>query len=506
MESKNENENQNTNARLDFIKQKCEEECKLIQKKNNFILALLNEIGSYLDKDFIIINEFDLDANYNDFKELFDFFTTLCIKKPEKILALQLISCIILETNQLTENYMKLIEEIKKIVLIDNCLKKLDDRIKLMNKLMDDVKLCLNREQNVLMMNYSKLFEMNIILLIEISIYLFSDNINSLLNSIIRELKNAYPYLIVSDTYLSNIENIDINCINQLLTLKFTPNDQKMLFFEDSKFLLKNISNEELNKYINEDFEVKKSKKSKKKKKENVNESQQNIQKENLSKTQVDFSPENLDYNKLTQTEKLLLDAIKKNSDKLNKNTDELNKTKEQLNKNTEKLNMTIEELNKNKDELNKNKDELNKMKQNNMNLIFRIGILESELNQIKIRSLYKGIIDGFSFLYNINLNDNYYSKLKSLLSSLEKYDNNKIVNEFKDFLYDVYSYLERGNYLAHNVTDNKAAPLELVFSTIEKAQKKDYSIVKKILSKLSFDEYLKNKLKKSSKSYDNFV
>ena len=270
MESKNENENQNTNARLDLIKQKCEEECKSVLKRNTFALNLMNEIGKYLDKDFI---EFDINDNWSEFQQLFDYFSSLCKKKPEKILALNLISCMVLVTNEITEIYEKIIEDMKKIVFIDGFLNKMEDRIKLMNKLMEEVKLCFNAEQKMLLVNYSKLFEINIILLIEISIYLFSDNINSLLNSIISQLKDAYPNLIVSDTYLSNIENIDINCINHLLTLQFSPNGVNMLFFKDSQFLLKNPTNGELAKYYNEeDFENKNQKKSKKTKKDNNNE------------------------------------------------------------------------------------------------------------------------------------------------------------------------------------------------------------------------------------------
>ncbi len=507
MESKNENENQNTNARLDLIKQKCEEECKSVLKRNTFALNLMNEIGKYLDKDFIEFKEFDINDNWSEFQQLFDYFSSLCKKKPEKILALNLISCMVLVTNEITEIYEKIIEDMKKIVFIDGFLNKMEDRIKLMNKLMEEVKLCFNAEQKMLLVNYSKLFEINIILLIEISIYLFSDNINSLLNSIISQLKDAYPNLIVSDTYLSNIENIDINCINNLLTLKFSPNDLNILFFEDSKFQIKNPSNEELAQYYEkEDFEKKKpKKKSKKKKKDNANESQQKIQKiENVSKTQDDteLTLEKLDYNSLCEKVNFLLNENKKNSDQLKKTIEELNETKDELKKNNEKLNETKDELKKNneklnetQDELNKNNEELMKMKKNNINLTVRIGNLESELKQIKIRSLYKGIIDGFSFLYNINLNKNYYYKLNLVLDSLEKkYDNNKIVNEFKDFLYDIYYYLERGNYLAHNISDNDA-PLELVFSTLKITQKKEYSNVKNILNKLSFNEYLKNAL-----------
>lgn len=71
-------------------------------------------------------------------------------------------------------------------------------------------------------LNYSKLFGMNIMTLFELMTYFFYDNINEdLLYFTINELKENYPKLIISDsiTDLENIKNIDINYLNQLLTL-----------------------------------------------------------------------------------------------------------------------------------------------------------------------------------------------------------------------------------------------------------------------------------------------
>lgn len=58
--------------------------------------------------------------------------------------------------------------------------------------------------------------------LFELMTYFFYDNINEdLLYFTINELKENYPKLIISDsiTDLENIKNIDINYLNQLLTL-----------------------------------------------------------------------------------------------------------------------------------------------------------------------------------------------------------------------------------------------------------------------------------------------
>ena len=63
---------------------------------------------------------------------------------------------------------------------------------------------------------------MNIMTLFELMTYFFYDNINEdLLYFTINELKENYPKLIISDsiTDLENIKNIDINYLNQLLTL-----------------------------------------------------------------------------------------------------------------------------------------------------------------------------------------------------------------------------------------------------------------------------------------------
>ena len=69
------------------------------------------------------------------------------------------------------------------------------------------------------------------------------------------------------------------------------------------------------------------------------------------------------------------------------------------------------------------------------MKFQMRIGNLESDLKKIKIRSIYKGIIDIFTSVCNKNLNDNYYNKLNTLLEVLNKYPKNKKINELCGYL-----------------------------------------------------------------------
>ena len=440
---------QKENLDLKLIDQEIEKENELLLKKNTFILKVLNKIGYSLSKNFVKISHFNLDVNLTDFNELFDYFYSLCEKNPEKDMCLHLISYVILQTKDLNENYQNLINDIMEVVLIDNYLNNQDNRFKLLDKLIEnDLKLCLSKEQNSFIMNYSKLFGLNIIILFEIMTYFFSDNMNKdLLCFTIKDLKKNYPELIISDS-ITDLEHIDINYLNQLLSLKFS-NNSNILIFENSKFIIRKPTSNELLNYFNEDFEDKKQTKPKNVKSKKL---KKQIKEENKdSNTQVnrEISLQNIDYNKLTVIEKYLIN--------------ELNKIKEE-----------IETLK-------------NEMKSSKM----RIGMLETDLKKIKIRPLYKGIIDAFAYIYKINLDNNYYNKLNYLLNELNKSPQNQAIEEFQNFLLDIYSYLKKGNFLAHNIDEN-INPLDLIFSLLEKDMKKEYPKVKSILKKLTFDNILK--------------
>ena len=87
-------------------------------------------------------------------------------------------------------------------------------------------------------------------------------------------------------------------------------------------------------------------------------------------------------------------------------------------------------------------------MKQEHKDLKIAMDSLKLELKKIKIRSLYKGIIDIFCSVYDLSLEGNYYKKLNNLLYELEKLTENDKIKELKEFLMDVYFYLQRAkNY-----------------------------------------------------------
>lgn len=465
---------QKENLDLKLIDQEIEKENELLLKKNTFILKVLNKIGYSLSKNFVKISHFNLDVNLTDFNELFDYFYSLCEKNPEKDMCLHLISYVILQTKDLNENYQNLINDIMEVVLIDNYLNNQDNRFKLLDKLIEnDLKLCLSKEQNSFIMNYSKLFGLNIIILFEIMTYFFSDNMNKdLLCFTIKDLKKNYPELIISDS-ITDLEHIDINYLNQLLSLKFS-NNSNILIFENSKFIIRKPTSNELLNYFNEDFEDKKQTKPKNVKSKKL---KKQIKEENKdSNTQVnrEISLQNIDYNKLTVIEKYLIN--------------ELNKIKEENDRTKKELKNEIE---KSKNEIEKLKIDIETLKNEMKSSKMRIGMLETDLKKIKIRPLYKGIIDAFAYIYKINLDNNYYNKLNYLLNELNKSPQNQAIEEFQNFLLDIYSYLKKGNFLAHNIDEN-INPLDLIFSLLEKDMKKEYPKVKSILKKLTFDNILK--------------
>ena len=125
------------------------------------------------------------------------------------------------------------------------------------------------------------------------------------------------------------------------------------------------------------------------------------------------------------------------------------------------------------------------------MSMQVKISNLELDLKKIKIRSIFKGIIDIFASVFNIELNDYYYIKLEKILDTLGKYKKNEAINELSIFLQNIYYYLHKGNLFAHSIDEN-LTPLELIFQIVESDKKKCYPIVKQIFNNLSLNEPLK--------------
>lgn len=440
---------------LELLDDEIEKESLVLMKKNAFFLQLMNEIGKALDENYKEIKEFNLEANLQDFIDLCNYFLPLCGKKLEKSVAIRLISMIILKAPNQEENFeklMKLINDLKEIVIQENYLRDGTRRMNVMITLMEDIKPFLSEEKNNYLENYKKLFGMDIATLFEIFTYFFGDNDKeNLLHFSLKALMKKYNKLIISDDIFNSKEikeAININCLSQLFLLKFSK-EQKIIVFEKSCFLIREPNNQELEAYFKEDF----SKKIKKYSEGSLNKKKVPVKENNSPKIQKldEITSKNLNFDpkSFSPVERFLYDKL--------------------------------EVLDK----------KLKDMEQENLQLKFKLNVLDLDLKKNKLRSLYKGIIDVFASTYEIELNDYYYNKLKKIIIVLDKSPKNQKVDELKSFLLDIYSYLRKGNYLAHTVEEN-VSPLEMIFSMIEKDKKKYYPNVKELLKTLSFNETLK--------------
>jgi hypothetical protein len=348
---------------LDYLDEQAEIKSLLRLNRNKFILSLLNEIGSYLSDDFIVIQECDLDSNISNFKELFEFFISLCEKKPGKQIALQLISLIILNTENFGIAETTLVKDIMPIILSENFFSQKDDVTKLMNKLINqDLILCFDEKKNIFIKKIKKLFKINIFDILKIMVYFFSDNSKEeLINYTLKNLKENYKNIIVTDSIFKplNSPNLDhIHCLNQLLSLPFTDKDMKIIEYKKTQFLMREPTQDELIAYINEDSSHK-SKKSEKKENPKIASENNTIEQNPSNIQQQSLSWETLDYNQLSPITKFLFEEVKKNKDQLQNIKEELQKVKAQG---------------------EKNKREIESLKQDLMNIKIRISVLEAEL------------------------------------------------------------------------------------------------------------------------------
>ena len=76
---------------------------------------------------------------------------------------------------------------------------------------------------------------------------------------------------------------------------------------------------------------------------------------------------------------------------------------------------------------------------------------LKPEFKKINIRSIYKGILDIFSSVFKLNLNDTYNNKMNNIISEISNLPQNEKVKELKAFLLKLFSNLQEGNNLVHS-------------------------------------------------------
>ena len=437
------------NSILESLEKDIEIKSIMLLKKNMFILNLLNSIIGSFDINFPKLEKFDLEANIQDFNDLFDYLYSLCKNKPVKNIALRLISFLILQDNDLNQNYEKLLTDINAIVLNENYLDTPEKRKKIMNDLMNDLKLCLKKEKYKYVENYKKFFGMDLMTLFEMIIFLYSDKSNKdLLYFALKALTKKYKNLLIYDSVLNSkeIENPNyINCLNQLLELTFVK-DLKTLDFQNSIFLIRAPNNTELENYYNGYY----------------------------SKIIDDYFEGNLLDDNITKVNKNSLKQIPKSASLEEINIDTFTPEKKYIYSLYSKLNAQINEL-----------------KQENLYLKFKVGIMDFDLKKIKIHSIYNGIIDIFASVYNIKTDD-YYNKLTAILKELNKYPENNKVKELKGFLLDIYSCIKKGNCVAHTSKEN-ITPLNFIFSELKKDQNKDYGNLKGVLEELSLNQTLSN-------------
>ena len=128
---------------LDSLDIKAEEESAALRNKNAFVLTIINEIGTALDKKYQKIKEFDFEANIEDFFKLFDYYYSLCDKKeksPDKHVALYFISTMITQISNLDENCKNIINKVMSIIVQNDYLKDKQKRNNLMIDLINDFK------------------------------------------------------------------------------------------------------------------------------------------------------------------------------------------------------------------------------------------------------------------------------------------------------------------------------------------------------------------------------
>ena len=528
--------NEKNSSILEIIEQRAEADAKVLLSKNKFILNILNSIGSFLDKSFDKIKEFNIEANVDVLQTFHEYFFDKCKNSEEMWTSLDIIFSLIGKYEYLDENKENLITELMPIFSEKKFTK--NEKVSFMEKLLkNNLKLCLKKEQYEFLTGYNQLFLLELSEFLDILFFIISDdNDQHLTKRVLEVLRKNFQNVIIPESLIETLNFEPGNSckyLNQLIRLNLEVDEQHVLFFENSLFKLRRSSIDECLEYIN-DSSKKKTSKSKKAKKKNKKEEQKNKEgeeknkegeeknKKEVSKNEEDnaknipinnkasqditndqiFNDLNIDINNIVDPiQKYLLSKI----EKLNHKLEELNQVKSELAETKDKLSIINEESAAAKKESaaakkesaaakkesEETKTELEKVKKANMSMQVKISNLELDLKKIKIRSIFKGIIDIFASVFNIELNDYYYIKLEKILDTLGKYKKNEAINELSIFLQNIYYYLHKGNLLAHSIDEN-LTPLELIFQIVESDKKKCYPIVKQIFNNLSLNEPLK--------------
>lgn len=516
-----------------------------LNQRNFLILAIINSIGCYLDKKFAKIDNFNFNDNQNYLRYVFDYFVSCCEKKNlkiEKTLATQLIYNILIHQDNLGKHYVDFLKFLAHVITSEDILKNEDNFLSIF--IPTYLEKCLKKEQFAFFSTYKEKNRMSISFLFNVLICLYKDNSEKdLQRFVFEDLKRKYPKLIILDSF---IESIDLkkedflDCLNKLINLEIkTAGDVKILEFINSDFHLREPSNEEFTSYFNEKPKDKKKRKSKRNShdgtsgkslpyssngKESINETNysencheplspnfdnnDSFQKficDELNKMKTENNMIQAKYDTMLErydtmqerydTMQERYDTILEKFDTIQEQYDTMQEKYDTI---RDKLELTQDELRKEKrkrkeaDEISKNANyELFKVKIDNSKMEKKIGDLQLDMKIIKVRTVYKAIIDIFAQVFGLNLSDSYREKKDKIINQLKLFGQNKNIKDLQDFLEDILLYIYKGNDLAHYI-DKNIVPLDFVFSVLEENCKLNYSSLKPILQKLSFNETLK--------------
>ena len=270
--------NEKNSSILEIIEQRAEADAKVLLSKNKFILNILNSIGSFLDKSFDKIKEFNIEANVDVLQTFHEYFFDKCKNSEEMWTSLDIIFSLIIKYEYLDENKENLITELMTIFSEKKFTN--NEKVSFMEKLLkNNLKLCLKKEQYEFLTGYNQLFLLELSEFLDILFFIISDdNDQHLTKRVLEVLRKNFQNVIIPESLIETLNFEPGNSckyLNQLIRLNLEVDEQYVLFFENSLFKLRRSSIDECLEYINESSK-KKTSKSKKAKKKNKKEEQKN--------------------------------------------------------------------------------------------------------------------------------------------------------------------------------------------------------------------------------------
>ena len=245
--------NEKNSSILEIIEQRAEADAKVLISKNKFILNILNSIGSFLDKSFDKIKEFNIEANVEVLQTFHEYFFDKCKKSKEMWTSLDIIFSLIRKYEYLDENKENLITELMTIFSEKKFTN--NEKVSFMEKLLkNNLKLCLKKEQYEFLTGYNQLFLLELSEFLDILFFIISDDNDQHLTKLVLEvLRKNFQNVIIPESLIETLNFEPGNSckyLNQLIRLNLEVDEQYVLFFENSLFKLRRSSIDECLEYI----------------------------------------------------------------------------------------------------------------------------------------------------------------------------------------------------------------------------------------------------------------